>query len=159
MIAHHCGWRERQDSNLHGWRRRGYKGRGPDYPARGRALGVCPSSFLYWPTLPGLRGQGYPSVHTNNSEIVKQPRCALSTGSLYLVSQMSSVISPVPWQYLQVACFQGCIPVPPQCGQMIGSRVSSFMAQSFMSLATPQVIQLQKPKPAAPRMHMLSLNM
>lgn len=110
------------------------------------------------PSFPCQRGQGYPS-HTNNSEMFKQPRCALSTGILYRESLMSSVISPVPLQYLHVAGFHGCIPVPPQCGQMIGSCVFSSMAQSFIQLATFQATQAHPPNPMMPNRYTKSLKM
>ena len=61
---------------------------------------------------------------TNNiyKLVSKHSRVALYTCLLYLSSKHpSSVISPVPLQYLQVAGRYGCIPFPPQCGQMIGS--------------------------------------
>ena len=68
-----------------------------------------------------------PACQTNYRLLCsKHPRVALYTCLLYLSSKHpSSVISPVPLQYLQVAGRYGCIPFPPQCGQMIGSLSST----------------------------------
>ena len=93
-----------------------------------------------------------PACQTNYRLLCsKHPRVALYTCLLYLSSKHpSSVISPVPLQNLHVAGRYGCIPFPPQCGQMIGS-LSFIMVQRFKVFCTRlPVIQASAAPPRAP---------
>lgn len=92
---------------------------------RGRIRTCGASRFLCLRPLghsPMVAGRA-PACQTNYRLLCsKHPRVALYTCLLYLSSKhSSSVISPVPLQNLHVAGRYGCIPFPPQCGQMIGS--------------------------------------